>query len=74
MIYSSEAIIVVQEPDLAIIQKELVDVCEFRIKLDFVTIPPGEDWGTADTLRHIKDKLTTVRTFLNYMFYHIFRV
>lgn len=29
------------------------------LKLDIVTIPMGEDWGTADSLRHIKDKITS---------------
>lgn len=52
-----EAIVVVQEQDLTKIQKSLAEVCEMR--LDFVTIPQGEDWGTADTLRHIKDKIRT---------------
>ena len=28
-----------------------------RIKLDMVGIPDNEDWGTAESLRHIKDKI-----------------
>lgn len=27
------------------------------ITLDYVTIPDEEDWGTADTLRFISDKI-----------------
>jgi hypothetical protein len=28
-----------------------------KAKLDFVGIPDDEDWGTADSLLHIKDKI-----------------
>ena len=52
-----EAIIVVPETALANIQKALTEVCEVKMRLDFVAIPAAEDWGTADTLRHIKDKI-----------------
>lgn len=48
---------IVQETHLADIRSALVEQCEVKIKLDFVTIPANEDWGTADSLRHIKDKI-----------------
>ena len=56
-IFLTEAIVVVQEAHLADIRSALEEQCEVKIKLDFVTIPAGEDWGTADSLRHIRDKI-----------------
>ncbi len=53
-----EAIVIVQEGHQADIRTALVELCEVKIKLDFVEIPLGEDWGTADSLRFIKDKIT----------------
>ena len=53
----TEAIVIVQEAHLADIRSALEEQCEVKIKLDFVTIPAGEDWGTADSLRHIRDKI-----------------
>ena len=32
-------------------------VGELQIHLDVVTIPSDEDWGTAESLRHIQDKI-----------------
>ena len=42
---------------MADIRSALEEQCEVKIKLDFVTIPAGEDWGTADSLRHIREKI-----------------
>ena len=52
-----EAIVIVQEGHQADIRTALVELCEVKIKLEFVEIPLGEDWGTADSLRFIKDKI-----------------
>ena len=42
------------------IEKALLNIID--IKLTFATIPDSEDWGTADSLRYIKDmiKVTVV--------------
>ena len=46
----------VLETDMADIKKALVDICDVKLLLDFVAVP-DEDLGTADSLRHIKDKI-----------------
>ena len=53
--FPSEAIVITQRHHQNDIQKALSDTCQLR--LDFVSIPPDVDWGTADSLRHIKDKI-----------------
>lgn len=35
----------------------LPSVSNPKLRLDFVTIPDEQDMGTADALRHIKDKI-----------------
>lgn len=35
--------------------QEEVDNLGFEMNLSFVPIPSDEDWGTADSLRHISD-------------------
>ena len=57
MTFVAEAIVIVQETHLADIRSALIEQCEVKIKLDFVPISGGEDWGTADSLRHIRDKI-----------------
>ncbi|GFU29412.1 translation initiation factor eIF-2B subunit gamma [Nephila pilipes] len=50
-----EAIIIVRENEKAKVQNAIEN--KFDLKLDIVGIPKHEDWGTADSLRHIKDKI-----------------
>lgn len=45
---------IVLDSSAADIRKALVGV---KIKLDFVSIPDANYWGTADSIRHIKDKV-----------------
>ena len=54
-----EAIVIVTESHHAAIRKSLVEICQVKIDLDFVPIPDGENWGTADSLRHIAGKIET---------------
>ena len=35
----------------------LQSVSELSIRLDIVTIPSDDDWGTAESLRFIRDKI-----------------
>ncbi|KFM60790.1 Translation initiation factor eIF-2B subunit gamma, partial [Stegodyphus mimosarum] len=51
----SEVIVLIRENEKAKIQNAIEG--KLDIKLDIVTIPKNEDWGTADSLRHIKDKI-----------------
>ncbi|CAH1772663.1 unnamed protein product [Owenia fusiformis] len=53
-----EVILVVTETYKQDFQKVL-EMCDLKLKLDIVPIPDEEDWGTADSLRHIKDKIKT---------------
>ncbi|GFR09906.1 translation initiation factor eIF-2B subunit gamma, partial [Trichonephila clavata] len=50
-----EAIIIVRENEKAKVQNAIEN--EFDLRLDIVGIPKHEDWGTADSLRHISDKI-----------------
>ncbi|XP_064625401.1 translation initiation factor eIF2B subunit gamma-like [Lineus longissimus] len=52
-----EMIIVVLKSQRKQIERALVEQCQIKAKLDFVGIPDDDDWGTADSLRHIKDKI-----------------
>ncbi|OWF56358.1 translation initiation factor eIF-2B subunit gamma-like [Mizuhopecten yessoensis] len=49
-----EAIVVVLDSQAAEIRKALVGV---KLRLDFVSIPDANYWGTADSLRYLKDKV-----------------
>jgi hypothetical protein len=41
----------------------LKQICNVRINLTFVPIPDDEDWGTVDSLIHIKEQnLVKVKT------------
>ncbi|XP_013410892.1 translation initiation factor eIF-2B subunit gamma isoform X2 [Lingula anatina] len=53
-----DAIIIVPAYFKAEIERAL-QMCEVKLNLDFVEVPDDEDWGTCDSLRHIKDKITT---------------
>ncbi|XP_074650002.1 translation initiation factor eIF2B subunit gamma-like [Tubulanus polymorphus] len=54
-----EAIIIVQRGHRKSIERVLVDELQVNVKLEFVSIPDEEDWGTADSLRFIRDKIKT---------------
>ena len=56
-VIASEALVVVLESTRTDIEKALVEICDVKMKLDFVTIPDNQDWGTADSLRHISDRI-----------------
>lgn len=51
----SDAIVLVRENEKAKIQNAIESKTD--LKLDIVAIPKNEDWGTADSLRFIKDKI-----------------
>ena len=53
----AEIIIIVLDSAVTKFHQILPSVCNPKLKLDFVTIPDDEDMGTADALRHIKDKI-----------------
>lgn len=52
-----EAIVIVLESFCTEAQKLLIDICEVKMRLDFVSIPDQDYLGTADSLRYIKDKV-----------------
>lgn len=56
MCVCAEAIIVVLESQKNEFQLAL-DKCQSKLKLEFATIPTDSDYGTADSLRHIKDRI-----------------
>lgn len=39
------------------LRQKLKSCGEIKLELDIVTIPNDEDWGTAESLRHIRDKI-----------------
>uniref|UniRef100_A0A2L2YEP3 Translation initiation factor eIF2B subunit gamma n=1 Tax=Parasteatoda tepidariorum TaxID=114398 RepID=A0A2L2YEP3_PARTP len=51
----AEAIVIVRETEKLQIQTAIED--KTGLNLDIVALPRGEDWGTADSLRFIKDKI-----------------
>lgn len=53
---ASDTILVVVEHIKSEVQIAL-EPCGLKIRLDIVTIPAAEDWGTADTLRFLSDKI-----------------
>ena len=58
LIFLPEIIIIVLDSALTQFHQILTSLCNPKLKLDFVTIPDDEDFhGTADALRHIKDKI-----------------
>ena len=50
-------IVVVLESVAAQVSQALTVYCDPKMKFDILTIPDDADWGTADSLRHIKDKI-----------------
>lgn len=52
-----EATIVCHRSSQGKIQMALEDIHKVDLKLEFVSIPDNEDWGTADTLRNMRDKI-----------------
>lgn len=68
---ASDTILVVVEHIKSEVQTAL-EPCGLKIRLDIVSIPAAEDWGTADTLRFLSDRIkvclslfTTLRYFTN---------
>ncbi|KAJ9601166.1 hypothetical protein L9F63_000686, partial [Diploptera punctata] len=53
-----EAIVVVMEQVRSEVQATL-DRSGLKIRVEYVGIPGAEDWGTADTLRHLSDRIKT---------------
>ena len=56
----AEATVVVSESSSQQINEALSELCtanSSKISLQFEEIPDNEDWGTADTLRHLKVKV-----------------
>lgn len=50
-----EVIIVVAEADKSAVQDIVSN--DQEVKVEIVTIPKNEEWGTADSLRHIRDRI-----------------
>lgn len=53
----TDVIVLVQESERLKIQNAVENKVD--LKLDFVSVLKDEDWGTADSLRYIKDKIKT---------------
>ncbi|XP_077981499.1 translation initiation factor eIF2B subunit gamma-like [Glandiceps talaboti] len=53
----AEAIVVCLESTSTDIKNALSNVYDVKLNVDIVSIPNDEDWGTADSLRYIKDKI-----------------
>lgn len=53
----SEVSVVVLEAQKAEIAQRLDRLPQLTLKIDFISIPNESDFGTADTLRHISDKI-----------------
>jgi len=53
---ASDTILVVVEHIKSEVQTAL-EPCGLKIRLDIVSIPAAEDWGTADTLRFLSDRI-----------------
>jgi translation initiation factor eIF-2B subunit gamma len=54
--FVSDTILVVVEHVRSEVQTAL-EACGLKIRLDIVSIPAEEDWGTADTLRFLSDRI-----------------
>ena len=57
----TEAIVIVLDSFCTEAQKLLVEICEVKMHLDFVSIPDQDYMGTADSLRFIQDKIKVSR-------------
>jgi len=54
--FTSETILVVAEQVRSEVQTAL-EPCGLKIRLDIIGIPAAEDWGTADTVRFLSDRI-----------------
>jgi hypothetical protein len=54
--FVSDTILVVVEQVRTEVQAAL-EACGLKIRLEIVSIPAAEDWGTADTLRFLGDRI-----------------
>ena len=61
-LYSGVIIITLESVGKDLRQK-LKSCGEIKLELDIVTIPNDEDWGTAESLRHIRDKIKVENAF-----------
>lgn len=52
-----EVIVVVLESEKLLISQAIAKCCEMAMKIDIVSIPDNVAMGTADSLKHIKDKI-----------------
>lgn len=53
------AIIITLESVGKDLRQKLKSCGDIKLELEIVTIPNDEDWGTAESLRHIRDKIKT---------------
>ena len=44
------------------IRTALVDTCGIKMRLVFESIPDAEEWGTAQTLRHVCRRIPVSKT------------
>lgn len=64
-----EIIVVVLESEATKISQALTTYCNNpKLKFEFATIPDDKDMGTADSLRHIKDK---IEVHIEYILYSV---
>ncbi|KAK7101338.1 translation initiation factor eIF2B subunit gamma-like [Littorina saxatilis] len=52
-----EAIVVVPKMYEDEIRTALTDTCGVKMRLDFVSVPDLDEWGTAQMLRHVRSKI-----------------
>ena len=57
-LFFSETLVVVLDEDKSNILNAL-EKCPLKIKYELIVIPSDEDWGTADSLKHISSRVTT---------------
>ena len=60
---NTEAMVVVLESQKLAIEKQLIEICDVKMKLDFICIDDEVDYGTADSLRFMADKITVIGIF-----------
>ena len=68
--YITEAIVVVVEQVRSEVQAAL-ERTGLKIRVEYVGIPGTEDWGTADTLRHLSDKIKVKQFLYLFLEYHL---
>lgn len=56
----TEAVVVVREKESSSVLEVLNQFGGVTLQFSLVCIPDSEDWGTADSLRHIRGKLKVI--------------